>query len=152
MMSGFSDVSMTSRNNCFYFWRPQDTSNNPRTNPKSFLENIIRGNLRISVNSFFDNYGKETGTENHDDPSNYFPRKHVQLWNCETKQPRNKKTRNETPRPPPKQQKNTKQRNLPPTPPQHTDSHPCTRPPSWVTRGNMGDTNVSAIYWPFAKL
>ena len=27
----------------------------------------------------------------------------------------------------------------PPTP-QHTDSHPSTRPPSWGTRGNLGDT------------
>ena len=24
---------------------------------------------------------------------------------------------------------------------QHTDSHPCTRPPSWGTRGNMVNTN-----------
>ena len=27
-------------------------------------------------------------------------------------------------------------------PPQHTDSQPCTRPPAWTARGNMGDTSA----------
>ena len=34
-----------------------------------------------------------------------------------------------------------------PSTPQHTDSHACTRPPSWVTRGNMGGTSRSDGLW-----
>ena len=29
---------------------------------------------------------------------------------------------------------------------QHTDIHPCTRPPSWETRANFGDTSVPMIF------
>ena len=32
------------------------------------------------------------------------------------------------------------------TPPQNTDSHPCTRPPSWRTRGSFGDTSGRYSY------
>ena len=42
-----------------------------------------------------------------------------------TKEPRNFETNNQETYPPG---------------PQHTDSHPCTRPPSWGTGGNLGDT------------
>ena len=32
-----------------------------------------------------------------------------------------------------------------PSTPQLTDSHPCTRPPSWGTRGNMGDKTFGSF-------
>ena len=84
----------------------------------------------------------------------------LQLWNSETKKPRhfdtkklrNQETealRNKEPRNEKKQKKNKKPRNqetYPPTP-QQTDSHPCTRSPSWVTRGNLLETSGRGYYW-----
>ena len=54
----------------------------------------------------------------------------LELWNQETLKPRNQET---------KRPRNQETKN-PPTH-QHTDSHPCTRPPSWATWGNLGDTS-----------
>ena len=41
MISRFSDVPMTPKTNYLYLWRPQDTSDNSRTNPKAFSKNMI---------------------------------------------------------------------------------------------------------------
>ena len=57
-------------------------------------------------------------------------------WNQGTKKQRNQTTqtkKQETTKP-------TNQKTYPPTP-QRTDSHPCTSPPSWGTRGNLGETS-----------
>ena len=61
MISGFSDVSMGPKTNVIYFWRHQDTPNNPR-------KNFIFGNFKIVEISNFENLGKDRHRKNHEDP------------------------------------------------------------------------------------
>ena len=98
--------------------------------------------------------GKSWAPRNLDDPFNkilkimdmgsIFSRKHeMEIWYIslkwrkqETLKPRNQKPRNFESKKP----KNQETKN--PLTPQHTDPHPCTRPPSLGTRGSLGETKT----------
>ena len=58
MTSGFLDVSMTPKINCFHFWRHQDASTNPR-NTLSNVKNNMFGNLNISGIQHVEMFGKD---------------------------------------------------------------------------------------------
>ena len=64
--------------------------------------------------------------------------------NFETKQPRNFETKK--PKPSNQEAVFFSSKGIPSTP-RHTDSHPCTRPPSWGTRGSLGDTSGRQVIW-----
>ena len=165
---GIPDASFSPKTNIIYLSRPQDTSNNSRKIKNHFQNTFfwehfknwhpcvfaVSGKDRrrtiptirriISWKSWiWDQYLPEhmkwnfgnMGSISSEKIFNDFRK--FEIWNFGTLKPRNQET--EKPR-------NFETFLFPfegvPATPEHTDSHPCTSPPSWGTRGNLGDTSL----------
>ena len=71
MIWGFSDVSLSFKTNYFYLWRHQDTSNNPRRNPKHSWEIVFYESQHFAKSKTLEILEKAR-TEHHEDPPNDF--------------------------------------------------------------------------------
>ena len=73
IISAFRDVSLSPKTNIIHPWRHQHNSNSSRTNPKTFLKNIIFGNVIMSgIEHVVLLFVQNTGADHPDDPSNIF--------------------------------------------------------------------------------
>ena len=86
MISGFSDVSLSSKTSIIHLWRPQDTSNKPRKLPSRFWKIFIQWSTFRKPNIW--GMLEKTGADNPDDPSNIVWKSWIwdqdisKTWNC----------------------------------------------------------------------